>query len=296
MVAPPVSTGDANNITAQFPRLHLRSATGTNNATLLWDTRIRKDICNAGLFKVAYGPIHTLESIREANPSLSIDKVREQYQEYLTNTRPENTRLFRLLYDRVDLSGEWETIDITHIDRTFVSKTEDLADGRGFFEWILSRVDDSAPAIQKKIKASVDSAAVRQGASIKELVYTATQLHSNWLRLSGPHDATDFAERLLNAIPTKPEASLLTTLRSHFAGLVTTGSSIIQDSHGLIEHLAAHARTLGIEEGSAKAGDHIYAVGMYVSCGRTREETMVSRSEDAQRRFVWGLLRVGRRK
>ena len=219
---------------------------------MLWDVSIRKEISGAGLFEVAYGIEHesaSCASFRAIHPDVKVDALQTLYNEYIKERQPRNTQLFHLLYEHIDLTGEWEAIDVTTINDEFVSANDNLADGRGFFNWIRARVDDKTEHVQSKLQSEVDAAAVPVGCNVRQLVFIATKLHSNWRRLAGPREPLDYAIRLLKAIPSKPESALLTTLRSHFAGLVTTRSEFLKDSHALIEHLAEHAKTLGIDPG-----------------------------------------------
>ena len=250
MAAPPGQ--HANNTTAHY-KLHIRSAPTNENGTLMWKTSLRNEIAEAKLFDIAYGELPTFPAVQRAHPKASQAESIAMLDEKLTALRPENTRLFNLIFNRIDLSGAWATTDITTINKKFVSSTENLSDGRGLLNWVFSRIDDSTPHVQAILQKKVESIVIKPGASVNQLVYSANTLHSYWSRLNGERDPLDFAAKLLKAIPSKPEASLLTTLRSFFAGMITLNDALLNDPLALIEHLALHAETLGIDLGSPVA-------------------------------------------
>ena len=101
----------------------------------------------------------------------------------------ENTKLYFLVKDSVDISGAYEQLDTDHINKSFVGAagSRSLRDGLGFLNWVESFFDitkDDAQILLKRQFAS-KMKINPTGASIAVLEKTWLDGLSIWKRITG---------------------------------------------------------------------------------------------------------------
>ena len=85
----------------------------------------------------------TLEVIGERFPKLSSAERQETLVSATKQYLSENTKLYFLIKDSVDISGAYEQLDTDYINKSFVGAagSRSLRDGLGFLNWVESFFD-----------------------------------------------------------------------------------------------------------------------------------------------------------
>ena len=140
-------------------KINLRS--GNQDAWRRWTVN-RNDVITAhGLDALMDNQLMpTVEVIGERFPNLSSAERQEALVASTKQYLSENTQLYFLMKDSVDISGAYEQLDTDYINKSFVGAagSRSLRDGLGFLNWVESFFDitkDDAQILLKRQFASM---------------------------------------------------------------------------------------------------------------------------------------------
>ena len=123
-------------------KINLRS--GNQDAWRRWTVN-RNDVITAhGLDALMDNQLMpTVEVIGERFPKLSSAERQEAFVSACKQYLSENTKLYFLVKDSVDISGAYEQLDTDYINKSFVGAagSRSLRDGLGFLNWVESFFD-----------------------------------------------------------------------------------------------------------------------------------------------------------
>ena len=130
---------------------HSHSATQQDETKGMLTMLRHNTLLNAGLTKMGLRSIvndgvpPTLMRVRELFPDASSEELIDYWQSAMIQYQRENAKLFDVIYDTIDLASEWETIDLEHIQESFILNQE--RDGNGLLKWIRSFHDLNSDAL-----------------------------------------------------------------------------------------------------------------------------------------------------
>ena len=95
-----------------------------------------------------------------------------------------------------------------------------VADGRGLIAWACKYADITDVTSQTKIRTALAKMALAPGSTQVQISTHAVKMLELWrlLQSASVDEPYEYYEMLLSTMPTEPQASLLTQLRTWFAG------------------------------------------------------------------------------
>ena len=138
----------------------------------------------------------TLEVIGERFPKLSSAERQEMLVSSSKQYLSENTKLYFLVKDSVDISGAYEQLDTDYINKSFVGAagSRSLRDGLGFLNWVESFFD-----------ITKDDAQISRFITPPRLAAEADRLACRWL---APRGSVPANSRCRRAAPLAVESSI----------------------------------------------------------------------------------------
>ena len=156
----PVILGTGIGMTMPKMECKISLRSGNQDAWRRWTVN-RNDVITAhGLDALMDNQLMpTLEVIGERFPKLSSTERQETLVASTKQYLSENTKLYFLMKDSVDISGAYEQLDTDYINKSFVGAagSRSLRDGLGFLNWVESFFDitkDDAQILLKRQFAS----------------------------------------------------------------------------------------------------------------------------------------------
>ena len=241
----------ASRISLAPPSNPWKPRSGIGFAAWASDTKNRISTCD--LLDTSCCPPPTLEHMAVAYPGCGHVELMSLHGQAMAEYRDENTALFYIVMNTIDLSGIRQETDLAFIERRFHFGSD--RDGQGLYQWLLSFGDHSDTGAQDRLQVALAQTTLTDNPTY----WTCTLLEEHcikllniWTKIEGNHISVpaSFNARLLSSIPPQVKGEL-GSLRSWLADKITDGAPFLSDPELLIDKLLAHARTLGMHTGKA---------------------------------------------
>ena len=197
----------------------------------------------------------TLEVIGERFPSLSSAERQETLVASTKQYLSENTKLYFLMKDSVDISGAYEQLDTDHINKSFVGAagSRSLRDGLGFLNWVEGFFDITKDDAQIMLKQQFTSKMKvnSTGVSIATLEKTWLDGLSIWKRITGNNEydrvsLQTYYLAIRDGLPDKPFEAPLVRLRQWLAERLHDMSPIYDNPAKAISAILGFAEVLNL--------------------------------------------------
>ncbi len=227
---------------------------GRGDAFTLWERSREAAVKQHLLHLVADRDPPTLADIRGIMPRASAAQLKKQLDDAVAEYQELNTRYFELVRPSLDVYKDrrhWEE-DHTAIESYSIVTPggKIISDGNGLVAWARKFTDVSSLAHQGDIRLRLASTKLSKGATVIQLDDHIHSLWCDWhlLHETNTQHLKPFWAILLFSIPTEPESSLLTQVRSRLANAIADEAPVLADYATTRTMLVSYARTIGIKE------------------------------------------------
>ena len=179
----------------------------------------------------------------------SSEQIMADVDSLLNEYAAENTVIFNIIMNSIDLSGPHHEADLHDINRRFRHGKE--KDGYGLRKWVESKGDKSSYSAQDELVKKLTGMKLRGGNDAKacqELEVHCSSMLMLWLEVTGSDVSTPagFYHYLVQSLPMQD--SILGKLRAWLVDKITDNADITHCPYELVTRLVSHARALGLGE------------------------------------------------
>ena len=245
-----------------LPTVSLRKA--TTKQFVQWNVAFNNIIGMYGLTQVVNdGGPPSREALYGLDPNLSSAEVEVRYAEALRQYQDENTKLFYAFAPSISLEGEWQVIDMEHIQESFVRDT--VRDGNGLLKWFRAKHDIRAPEKQIRLRADLAATKFDLNMPLTKLLKTMVDALSIWCKI-GDNDKNDpvklnaYYVFVLEKMPTRPPESNMVRVRVRLAEKVFANAISLADVQATIEDLVGYAKALGMTDGMERERETVLTI------------------------------------
>ena len=281
--------------TTKYPATKVK-LTPREGVTPAWNEEFTNLIsqCRRSHVLIEDGP-PTLHRFLQEAPSLDLQLLRHMHAKAVHEWQRENTDVFYILRNSVNLEGPHNKADLAMLEQKFSSG--DLRDGKGFFDFATGFKAESSTKAQSQYMRDLDTKLTASATQTQIQVHCDTLL-STWLMIRGNTIAEPdaFYHYLMESLPLEPESAKVVRLRGWIAEQITEESAALAQPTAFIAKICKHAQLLGIVDGVGSV--HIQTTGDRRQQGQQGQppRTMhCNDCDDCDAKCCWSKKRGGKR-
>ena len=183
------------------------------------------------------------------SPYTPIDAVSIQKKK---DWQADSTTIYFHVLPALIVDGLYQKQDQEYIDSLWNPATS-IANGRELCLWALKKASVDNIEAQTQLRRTVGDARLKAGATRAALEVFMMHLWEKWKLIIGNEKPYEFYQQLLIAMPTEPQSSHLTSVRtwisSQMLDYLKGGAPSFHRIEDAIQAIAAHAKTIGLPEG-----------------------------------------------
>ena len=183
------------------------------------------------------------------SPYTPIDAVSIQKKK---DWQADSTTIYFHVLPALIVDGLYQKQDQEYIDSLWNPATS-IANGRELCLWALKKASVDNIEAQTQLRRTVGDARLKAGATRAALEVFMMHLWEKWKLITGNEKPYEFYQQLLIAMPTEPQSSHLTSVRtwisSQMLDYLKGGAPNFHRIEDAIQAIASHAKTIGLPEG-----------------------------------------------
>ena len=178
------------------------------------------------------------------SPYTPIDAVTAQKK---VDWQTDSTTIYFHVLPALIIDGLYQKQDQDYVDSLWNPSTS-IANGRELCLWALKKASVDNIEAQTQLRRTVGDARLKAGATRAALEVFMMHLWEKWKLITGNERPYEFYQQLLIAMPTEPQSSHLTSVRTWISGqmgdLLRGGAPQFHRIEDAIQAIAAHAKTI----------------------------------------------------
>ena len=212
----------------------------------------------------------TLQHFIQAAPSIDLRLLQHMHSTAVKEWQQENTDVFYILRNSVNLAGPHNKTDLAMIEQNFCFN--DLRDGKGFLEFVTGFKPEGSVRIQASYLRALDTK-LSASATLTQVQVHCDALLCTWQKIRG--NSIDHPEAfyhyLLESFPLEPESGKIPRLRGWIAEQITEESPTLVQPTVFLAKVALHGQLLRIPDSGESI--HITTNGDRRQNGRQQQTT-----------------------
>ena len=263
--------------TTTYPATKVK-LTPRDGVTPAWNEEFKNLIsqCRRSHILLEDGP-PSLHRFIEAAPSIDLQLLRVMHGKAVREWQRENTDVFYILRNSVNLEGPHNKADLAMLEQKF--SYGDLRDGKGFLQFATSFNAQSSTKAQSQYMRDLDTKLAASASQTQIQVHCDTLL-ATWQLIRGNdiQHPEAFYHYLIESFPLEPESGKIVRLRGWIAEQITEESAVLSQPTAFIAKICLHAQLLGIVDGVGSV--HIQTTGDRRQQGRQGQQERSLHSND----------------
>ena len=189
----------------------------------------------------------TLQHFMLEAPSIDFQVLRHMHAVALSEWQQENTDVFYITRNSINLAGPHHKSDLAMIELKFCCG--DLRDGKGLLEFVTGFKPEGSVRVQAGLLRALDTKLSASSSLTQIQVHCDSLLHT-WQKIRGNDIAHPeaFYHYLLESFPLEPESGKIPRLRGWMAEQVTEESSALATPTLFIAKIVLHAQLLRVPD------------------------------------------------